>query len=117
MNHNRDGENSHRKTAIEHSIVVQRVLGAMRPVSTRIAFPVEDREGIAPMLGVDDWNEDHDDWEDRGVERFAETFVFALLDQPRRVLKVDLDCRSLLGAFRTATGADPLGPGVPTCAA
>ena len=51
------------------------------------------------------------------AERLAEAFVYALLDQPRRVLKVSLDCSALIRAFHTATGADPLGPGLPPCAA
>ncbi len=77
----------------------------------------EDHDQLGRILGADAWN-DHDDvWADRGVERFAETFVFALLDQPARQLKVGLECAELLTAFVTATGAQPLGPGLPTCAA
>ena len=77
----------------------------------------EDREELARILGAEAWSARDVDWEDRGVERLAETFVFALLDQPRRVLEVRLDCPVLISAFRTATGADPLGPGLPACAA
>jgi hypothetical protein len=77
----------------------------------------ENHQEIGRILGVDAWNDHADEWEDRGVERLAETFVFALLDQPRRQLKVSLECSDLLSAFRTATGAQPLGPGLPTCAA
>ena len=76
----------------------------------------EDREELARILGAETWDARDVDWEDRGAERLAETFVFALLDQPRRALKVSLDCSVLLRAFRTATGADPLGPGQPACA-
>ena len=77
----------------------------------------EDHDELGRILGADAWN-DHDDvWADRGVERFAEAFVFALLDQPRRQLKVSLECSDLLSAFSTATGAEPLGPGLPPCAA
>jgi hypothetical protein len=77
----------------------------------------ENHQEIGRILGVDAWNDHADEWEDRGVERLAETFVFALLDQPRRQLKVNLECSDLLSAFSTATGAQPLGPGLPTCAA
>jgi hypothetical protein len=76
----------------------------------------DDHDQLGRILGADAWN-DHDDvWADRGVERFAETFVFALLDQPARRLKVDLECGDLLSAFAAATGAQPLGPGQPPCA-
>jgi hypothetical protein len=76
----------------------------------------DDHDELGRVLGVDAWNDHDEEWEDRGVERFAETFVFALLDQPRRLLKVGLECSDLLHAFRTATGAEPLGPGLPPCA-
>ena len=76
----------------------------------------EDHDELGRILGADAWNDPDDVWADRGVERFAETFVFALLDQPRRQLKVSLECSDLLSAFSTATGAEPLGPGLPPCA-
>lgn len=76
----------------------------------------EDHQELGGILGADAWNDHDDAWADRGVERFAETVVFALLDQPRRQLKVDLACADLLSAFHTATGAEPLGPGLPACA-
>lgn len=77
----------------------------------------EDRLEVGRILGAEQWLAYEAAWEDRGVERFAETFVFALLDQPRRVLEVSLECTILLEAFGTATGAEPLGPGLPSCAA
>lgn len=76
----------------------------------------DDRDALGDMLGIERWNDDDAAWDDRGVERFAETFVYALLDQPRRALKVDLECTELVTAFRAATEAEPLGPGVPYCA-
>lgn len=76
----------------------------------------EDRLELSRILGTEEWLAEDAAWTDRGAERFAETFVFALLDQPRRVLEVSLDCSVLLDAFRTATGAEPLGPGLPPCA-
>lgn len=76
----------------------------------------EDHHDLGLTLGVEAWNDHDDEWADRGVERFAETFVFALLDQPLRQLKVDLECTDLLSAFGTATRAEPLGPGLPPCA-
>ena len=77
----------------------------------------EDHDGLARILGADGWNDHGDAWADRGVERFAEAFVLALLDQRRRQLKVGVGCPELLDAFTTATGAGPLGPGLPPCAA
>lgn len=77
----------------------------------------ENHHELGRILGVDAWNDHDDEWEDRGVERLAEMFVFALLDQPRRQLKVSLECSDLLSAFSAATGAQPLGPGLPPCAA
>ena len=77
----------------------------------------EDHQELGRILGADAWN-DHDDvGADRGVERFAETFVFALLDQSARQLKVSIGCSDLLSAFGTATGVEPLGPGLPPCVA
>jgi hypothetical protein len=76
----------------------------------------QDHHELGQILGTDSWSDQNHEWEDRGVERFAETFVFALLDQPRRQLKVSLECSDLLGAFNTATGTQPLGPGLPPCA-
>jgi len=76
----------------------------------------EDHDELGPILGADAWDDDDDRWADRGIERFAEMFVFALLDQPRRQLLVGLDCADVLSALRTATGAEPLGPGLPYCA-
>ena len=77
----------------------------------------EDREELALILGAEAWNDSDHEWADRGVERFAETFVFALLDQPARHVKVSLECTAMVDAFRTATGAEPQGPGLPVCAA
>jgi hypothetical protein len=76
----------------------------------------DDHDELMHQLDVESWNDHDAAWADRGVERFAETFVYALLDQPRRQLKVDLACDDLIGAFQTATGSQPLGPGVPHCA-
>lgn len=74
-----------------------------------------DRQELGRILGADAWNDHDHRWADRGVERFAETFVFALLDQPARQLKVSVSCSDLLSAFGTATGVEPLGPGLPYC--
>lgn len=76
-----------------------------------------DRGVLGQILGADAWQDRDDVWADRGIERFAESFVFALLDQPLRQVLVDLDCTTLLAAFSTATGAKPVGPGLPYCAA
>ena len=77
----------------------------------------EDHDELGPVLGAQSWNDGDDVWADRGVERFAETFVFALLDQSARQFKVNIDCDDVLSAFSGATGALPLGPGLPPCAA
>ena len=77
----------------------------------------EDHDELGRVLGAESWNDSDDVWADRGVESFAETFVFALLDQSARQLKVSIDCADLLSAFSGATGALPLGPGLPPCAA
>jgi hypothetical protein len=77
----------------------------------------QDHDELGRILGVDAWNDHDDEWANRGVEVFAETFVYALLDQPLRQLKVGLECTDLLGAFGAATDAEPLGPGLPPCAA
>jgi len=79
--------------------------------------PVGDHQQLGRILGANAWNDSDDIWADRGAERFAETFVFALLDQPARRLKVSVECSDMLSAFTTATGVEPLGPGLPPCAA
>lgn len=75
-----------------------------------------ERDQLGSVLGTAAWWSKDVPWGERGAERFAETFVFALLDQPLRALKVDLGCTVMLEAFRTATGAEPQGPGLPRCA-
>ena len=77
----------------------------------------EDRGELSRTLGASEWWSKDVPWGERGAERFAETFVFALLDQPLRTLKVDLGCTVMLDAFHNATGALPQSPGLPRCAA
>jgi len=68
------------------------------------------------VLEVADWYE-ADAWGDRGIERLAETFVFGLLDEHRRVLLITSDCADVYADFRTITGSAPLGPIPPLCVA
>ena len=75
----------------------------------------EQRGQLSYLLGTSDWYDQEADWSDRGVERFAESFVLSLLDQPARHLKVDTRCADLIAAFTAATAAVPLGPGEPWC--
>ena len=53
--------------------------------------------------------------ERRGIEHFAEIFVFGLLDQPRRSLEIEIECPAAAAAFEQVTGIAPIGPGVPWC--
>lgn len=76
-----------------------------------------DRQRLLDVLRVDVWlDEGHEhDWEDRGVERLAEVFVHGLLDQPRRPVKIPMECAEMAEAFEAAAGVEPLGPGLPWC--
>lgn len=75
----------------------------------------QDRDNINAMFGTTAWRSATVDWNERGVERFAETFVFGLLDQYRRQLKIDAGCHDLVEWFGAVTGVRPLGPGLPWC--
>ena len=75
----------------------------------------EQRGQLSYLLGTSDWYDQEAEWSDRGVERFAESFVLTLLDQPARQLKVDTRCADLVAAFTAATAAVPLGPGEQWC--
>jgi hypothetical protein len=74
-----------------------------------------ERTRMLDDLGVAAWHDPDADWEDRGAERFAEVFVFALLDQPLRQLKVPGECSTMVALFTDVTGHAPLGPGAPSC--
>ncbi len=80
-----------------------------------VNLSTEDRDQLNELLGADEWYNDGAPWDERGAERVAETFVFALLDQPRRQLKITADCADIVAAFHVMTGAEPLGPGEPQC--
>ncbi|MDX2379725.1 MAG: hypothetical protein QNM02_08200 [Acidimicrobiia bacterium] len=76
----------------------------------------DERDHLLPVLDVTDWYE-ADEWGRRGIERLAETFVFGLLDQPRRVLLIAVDCSDAYADFQAITGSTPLGPIPPLCVA
>lgn len=78
---------------------------------------VASRETLMKHLGVDVWwdRENTRAWQARGAERLAESFVHALLDQPRRPVMVRLSCHALVSAFQRATSVDPPGPNIPWC--
>jgi len=75
-----------------------------------------DRDGLLPVLDVEGWYE-ADAWGERGIERLAETFVFGLLDEPRRVLLIAADCADVYADFVGITGSAPIGPIPPICVA
>jgi hypothetical protein len=75
-----------------------------------------DRDGLLPVLNVEDWYE-ADARGERGIERLAETFVFGLLDEPRRVLLIAADCADVYADFVGITGSAPIGPIPPICVA
>jgi hypothetical protein len=74
-----------------------------------------DRDVLIDRFGVDAWIDGADDWDERGIEHFAETFVFGLLDQPRRSLEIEVECPEVAATFESITGVAPLGPGLPWC--
>lgn len=74
-----------------------------------------ERASFMENFGLSGWNDPADRWADRGAGRFAEAFVFALLDQPLQQLKVPVECASMLRAFIQISGSAPLAPGAPEC--
>jgi hypothetical protein len=69
-----------------------------------------DRELLLPDLEATDWYDPDAAWDQRGVERLAETLTWGLLDQKRRPLKIDTDCAAIHVDFITITGSAVLGP-------
>ncbi len=72
-----------------------------------------DRRDRAELLGIldaSDWYAPEFEWEERGVERFAETIVWGLYDQLRRPTLIDVPCGELHADFRAITGFAAPGP-------
>ena len=69
-----------------------------------------DRERLLPVLDATDWYDPGAAWDQRGVERLAETLTWGLLDQKRRPLKIESHCAETHLDFITITGSDVLGP-------
>jgi hypothetical protein len=69
-----------------------------------------DRELLLPVLEATDWYDPDAAWDQRGVERLAETLTWGLLAQKRRPLKIDTRCTAIHLDFITITGSDVLGP-------
>lgn len=73
------------------------------------------RTELLDLLGVSAWYAPDAEWDQRGVERFAETITWALYDQLRRPVLVDLSCRDLHVVFHATTGKVAPGPLEPVC--
>lgn len=67
------------------------------------------REALLVLLEADEWLPAGAPWEERGAERFAETIVWGLYDQPRRPVLIDVACSTLATRFEAITGHHPLG--------
>jgi hypothetical protein len=70
----------------------------------------DDRERLLPIIDAGSWYDDQPAWDQRGVERFAETMVWGLFDQLRRPAMIDVRCDELNRDFRVITGYPALGP-------
>lgn len=69
-----------------------------------------DRIDLLDILDASDWDAPDSDWDERGVERFAETIVWGLYDQLRRPVLIDVPCRELHADFHAITGTHAPGP-------
>lgn len=73
------------------------------------------RADLLPVLDATGWYAPEAEWEERGVERFAETLVWGLYDQLRRPTLIDVPCRELHTDFLAITGFAAPGPVEQTC--
>jgi hypothetical protein len=70
----------------------------------------EARRHLLPVVDAHGWYAADADWDERGVERFAETIVWGLYDQLRRPVLIDVSCAELHADFRVITGTTAPGP-------
>jgi hypothetical protein len=73
------------------------------------------RSGLLAILGATNWNDPSDAWDERGIERFAETLTWGLYDQRRRPVLIDVPCRELHADFVAITNHDATGPLYSVC--
>jgi hypothetical protein len=75
----------------------------------------QDRADLLEILDASDWYAPESDWDERGIERFAETITWGLYDQARRPVLIDVPCRELHADFQAITGTRAPGPLEPVC--
>lgn len=75
----------------------------------------EDHARLLTTLDAVDWYGPDAEWDERGVERFAETIVWGLYDQRRRPTMIDVACAELHADFIAITGSRAPGPLEPVC--
>lgn len=68
------------------------------------------RAELLRTLDATDWYAPDQEWDERGVERFAETIVWGLYDQMRRPTLIDVPCRELHVDFISITSSSVPGP-------
>jgi hypothetical protein len=69
-----------------------------------------DRAELLSVVDAESWYAPESDWDQRGVERFAETIVWGLYDQLRRPTRIDVPCDELHADFVRITGSTAPGP-------
>lgn len=74
-----------------------------------------DRMRLLDVVDAESWYAPESHWDERGVERFAETIVWGLYDQLRRPVFIDVPCDELHADFIEITGSNALGPLQPNC--
>lgn len=70
----------------------------------------EARRRLLPVVDAHGWYAADADWDERGIERFAETMVWGLYDQLRRPVLIDVSCGELHADFLVITGTTAPGP-------
>lgn len=104
-----------RKTFASHLQRQRTVVHELAHAWEHAHFDAGDRTALLAVLDAASWYAPEDEWDKRGVERFAETIVWGLYDQPRRHVLIDVPCRELHADFQAITGVSAPGPLEPVC--
>jgi hypothetical protein len=69
------------------------------------------RDEFIALRGLGGWNDQNDEWRDRGVEQVAEIVAVALWDQGPWMSRIhDNSCDDIMEAFDVLTGLTPINP-------
>jgi hypothetical protein len=67
------------------------------------------RAAFLEFVGLPRWADQNDPWQERGVERAADTIAFGLMDEPVEIApEFHAECEERAAGFRVLTRADPI---------